>query len=362
MQNRVRALEVSGAIVVVALGLVVSFAGAVFAQQKAAEKKFDKAQTQEIQALVRIVNEASTGKPGPADFQLIWQNHSLKAREQRTFVPYSIAIPQGSLASPSVAVYVRVTRRAGDTPPSPAGAAEKEKKDPKAAPAEFPFEDVYFVELRTPEGKEPYRVTRALSVPPGEYDVYAAVRERAAAPDTKGAPAPKAALLKVALTVPNYWQSELMLSSIIVAEKVEPLTAPIPDVQAAENPYALGTTRLVPAADNRKFSKKDELSIVFLVYNYAIAETSKKPDVTVEYNFHQKVEGSEKFFNKTNPQNFNAETLPPQFDAATGHQLVAGQSIPLASFAEGEFRLEIKVTDKVTGKVLTRNVPFSVVQ
>ena len=360
MRNCVRALAVSGASVIVALVLALSFASTGLAQQKAAEKKFDKAQTQEIQALIRIVNEASAGKPGPADFQLVWQNHSLKARDQRTFVPYSITIPQGSLASPSVAVYVRVTRRAGDTPPPPAGAADK--KDPKATPAEFPFEDVYFVDLKTPEGKDPYRMTRALSVLPGEYDVCATVRERAPAADKKGAPAPKAALLKVPLTVPDYWQPELMVSSVIVADKVEPLTTPIPDSLVAENPYALGTTRFVPAADNRKFSKKEELSIIFLVYNYAVVETSKKPDVTVEYSFHQKVEGGEKFFNRTNPQVFNAETLPPQFDAATGHQLVAGQSIPLASFPDAEFRLEIKVTDKVTGKVLAQNIPFSVTQ
>ena len=359
MPNRARALLAPGATVFILLGLGLTFASerAGLAQQKGAEKKFDKAQTQEIQALVKLVNDVTAGKPAPADFTVGWQNHSLKARDQRTFVPYCLSIPQGSLASPSVAVYVRVVKRAGETPPvAPAPAGDK--KDPKAAPSEFPFEDVYFADLKAPEGKDPYRLTRALSVPPGDYDVYVTVRERAAN-DKKGAP-PKATLLKQPMTVPNYWLPELMTSSIIVAEKVEPLTTPIPDSQVAENPYTLGTTRIVPAADNRKFSKKEELAIIFLIYN--TADKEKKPDVTVEYLFNQKIEGGEKFFNRTNPQLFNAETLAPQFDTATGHQLVAGQSVPLSSFPEGEYRLEIKVTDKNSGKILVQNVLFRVAQ
>jgi len=88
---------------------------------------------------------------------------------------------------------------------------------------------------------------------------------------------------------------------------------------------------------------------------------SYKPDVTVEYNFYQKPAGApEKFFNKTNPQALNAQTLPPNFDLAAGHQLQSGQAVPLASFPEGDYRLEIKVTDKIANKTLTREINFTV--
>jgi hypothetical protein len=43
-----------------------------------------------------------------------------------------------------------------------------------------------------------------------------------------------------------------------------------------------------------------------------------------------------------------------------GHQLQAGQAVPLTSFPEGDYRLEIKVTDKLANKSLTRDVNFSV--
>ena len=52
--------------------------------------------------------------------------------------------------------------------------------------------------------------------------------------------------------------------------------------------------------------------------------------------------------------------LPPQFDLAAGHQLQTGQAVPLSSFPEGDYRLEIKVTDKIANKSVTRDVNFTV--
>jgi hypothetical protein len=187
------------------------------------------------------------------------------------------------------------------------------------------------------------------------------LRERAAAngKDKKNAPAPRTGVLKQAVTVPNFWTDELMLSSVILSSKAEQLTAPLPEAEAAANPYVFGQTKIIPSYD-KKFTKKDELSILFLVYNTAPDKTTNKPDVTVDYNFYQKTKDGEKFFNKTNPQQFNAQTLPPQFDVTAGHQLVGGLSVPLTSFPEGDYRLEIKVTDKAGNKSKTENVPFTI--
>ena len=43
-----------------------------------------------------------------------------------------------------------------------------------------------------------------------------------------------------------------------------------------------------------------------------------------------------------------------------GHQLQTGQAVPLASFPAGDYRLEIKVTDKLANKTITRDVNFTV--
>jgi len=160
------------------------------------------------------------------------------------------------------------------------------------------------------------------------------------------------------LTVPSYATGELTTSTVIIADKVEPMTAAISVEQQAENPYTFGATKITPSTATR-FPKSAELSIIFIVYNTAL-DAAKKPDISIEYNFHRKAQEGEKFFNKTPPQQFNPSTLPPNFDIAAGHQLVAGQTVPLGSFPEGDYRLEIKITDNISKKSLTRDVSFAV--
>ena len=43
-----------------------------------------------------------------------------------------------------------------------------------------------------------------------------------------------------------------------------------------------------------------------------------------------------------------------------GHQVMVAQGFPLASFAPGDYKLEIKVTDKIANKSVTRDVNFTV--
>jgi hypothetical protein len=115
---------------------------------------------------------------------------------------------------------------------------------------------------------------------------------------------------------------------------------------------------LIPATD-MEFKKAEELAIFFQVYNAGLDATGK-PNLTLEYEFH-KVEGTgEKFFNKTNPQLVSAANLPPQFDPAK-FPVPGGISVPLGSFAEGQYRLNIKITDKANNnKVLSQDIKFSV--
>lgn len=116
------------------------------------------------------------------------------------------------------------------------------------------------------------------------------------------------------------------------------MTSPVSPAQQQEQPYNFGTMRVVPSAD-MKLKKSSELQVLFWVYG--AGDKGGKPDLTIEYNFHQKTGDAEKYFNKTAPQELNAQTLPPQFDVNAGHQLPGSLVVPLASFPEGDFRLEI---------------------
>jgi hypothetical protein len=292
--------------------------------------------------------ETAPTQPAPAEVALTWHNDFLKAQQGQIFVPFSVQLDPGKLGT-SVAAYLRIAPRGSTGLPAPA-AGEK-------APA-YPFEDVYFTELRSSGPGTPLKMTRAFAVTPGTYDVYFALRERPTAQTAADAPV-KVAIIKQELTVPNYHTEELQTSSVLVAHKIEQLTAPVTAESMKERPYVLGDSEITPAAD-MKFKKTEELQLVFQIYG-AKYGTDKKPDVTVDYVFYQKDPSGEKLFNRTPAQNLSKDSLPPNFDPEAGHQLMTGQGVPLASFPEGDFRLEIKITDNKAQKSITRDVVFTVV-
>jgi hypothetical protein len=338
----------------------------VLAQQQSqkVDKKVEKAQQFDIQSVVRVADAALAGQPA-TDFTMSFRSDSLKAQEGKTYVPFTVSFDQAQApAGKALTLFVRVVDKALAAAAPPAD-AKKDSKDAKGKNLhpEYVHQDVSFLTLTPPATPaEPYRISRAFAVRAGEYDVYITLQERlpVETKDREKVPT-KTGVLKQSLTVPNYWSGELATSTIILADKVEPLGQPLSPLEQLEQPYTFGQTQIVPAMKN-SFTKKSELSVVFLIYNTGL-DAEKKPDITVDYSFYQKVataENGEKFFNKTNPQVFSAKTLPAQFDPALGHQLVAGQSLPLGSFPDGEYRLEIKISDKLSGKTITHTLQFFV--
>jgi hypothetical protein len=332
----------------------------MFAQGKD-DKKKDETQKKEIQSIVKIVDDAAGGQAAPNDLTLGWVHDDvLKAQGNKEYVPFTVQLDPSKLTSDRVALYWRVVSKNAAAPePAPAGKDDKKKKDDKDKnkKTDYAYEDITFVPLTA--GQTPLRISRSFTVPAGNYDVFLVAKEPTPEKPPKNAPPPKMSLLKQTVNVPDFWNGDLATSSVIIAQRIDPLAAPLTPQQQADRPYALGQMEIVPTFET-KFTKKAELSTFMLIYNPKV-DANNKPDVSVEYNFYQKQAGQpEKFFNKTNPQNLNAQTLPPQFDLAAGHQLQSGQAVPLASFPEGDYRLEIKVTDKIANKTLTREINFTV--
>jgi hypothetical protein len=323
--------------------------------QKKGEKKQDEAQKKEIQSVVKVVDDVANGQPAPNDLSLTWVREDfLKAQGNKEYVPFTIAVDPSKVAGGNVALYWRVVAKGSGATAAPAAKDDKAKDDKKDKKADYAYEDISFVPVAA--GQNPMHISRSFTVPAGDYDVFVVAKEPI--PTQKNAPPSKMSVLKQEVTVPDFWSGELNTSSVIIAQRIDPLPAPLTPQQQADRPYALGGMEIQPALDT-KFTKKSELSTFMLIYNPK-TDSANKPDVLVEYNFYAKAGGAEKFFNKTQPQNLNAQTLPPQFDLAAGHQLQTGQAVPLASFPEGDYRLEIKVTDKIANKSLTREVNFTV--
>lgn len=372
--NPTRTFRVLAALVVAAVA--VSGPSAVAQRKDDKDKKpadggLTAAQRQEAAPLARLADEVMKGtapgtylvtakepskdkdakdapsQPAPDPVTLTLRQDFLKAQQGLIFVPFTVAV-EGKMAS-SVVGYLRVAPKGSTGLPTPA-AGDK-------APA-YPFEDVYFTELRSGGAGQPVRLTRAFAVAPGTYDVYVALRERPSSGTATDAPV-KVALLKQEVAVPNYHTDELQTSSVLVADKIEPLTAPIAPEAMKERPYVLGDSEITPAAD-LKFKKSEELQLVFQIYGAKLGADTKKPDVSVDYVFFQKEATGEKMFNRTPTQTLDEKSLPKNFDPEMGHQLMTGQGVPLLSFPEGDYRLEIKITDNKAQKSVTRDVLFTV--
>jgi hypothetical protein len=304
------------------------------------QAKRSKQETAEIEQLVKLVDGVMAGQPAPTDIQLALTPFFLKSQEQRTFVPFVLNVTGAPVTD--AALYVRVVNPSA-------------QPDPKTKKIEYPWDDIHFLttaQMGAAQGK----LNRVFMAAPGTYDVYIALKERLPEKAAKGAVA-KVGVLKTQVTVPDFWSGELTTSSVIVADKVNVLTAQPGPEEARERPFVFGAQELVPASD-MSFTKGEQLATFFQVYNAAL-DPAGKPNLLLEYNFHRKEGGAEKFFNKTAPQSINASMLPPAFDPAK-FPVPGGIEVPLATFPEGEYRLEIKVTDNVSKKVVTRDVNFTV--
>jgi len=324
--------------IVVALLVSASFAVAQQAPTKKDDRKRNKQEQQEIEQVVKLVDGVMAGQPAPADVTMSLEPFFMKSQEARTFVPFILKV-NNAPAAPA-ALYIRVVN------PSAV-------PDPKSKKIEYPWDDIHFI----PAEKVAPTLHRVFMAPAGTYDVYVAYKERT---PEKNAPrnfVPKTGVLKTQVTVPDYYNGELNTSTVLVAEKVNMLTAPVSMEEARERPFVFGIQELIPASD-MEFKKSEELSIFFQVYNSGLDQAGK-PNLTLEYEFHRTEGGAEKFFNKTNPQVVNASALPAQFDPAK-FPVPGGITVPLASFAEGEYRLNVKITDKAAGKTLSRDIKFTV--
>ena len=293
----------------------------------------------EIRPLFSLVEQTASGELTPTEVALPWQCHFLNAEAGNVFVPFMVGIQPAAFTSYPLGMYLRVVKR-GAPAPAPG---------PRDALAQYPFEDAAIFD-RPADG----RISRAFAAPPGEYDVYVALTERT----TPEHPAARSLVLKREVNIPEL-RPDLSVSSIFVLDKseVDSRNRRLNFEEQLDEPYVWWGTKLTPSF-RTTFGRSDKLSVTFVVYNAASAGNDK-PDVEVEYAFLRDTGGAEVFFVKTRPEIFSAETLRPEFSLSSGDLIVAGQEMPLLSFPDGRYRLAIKVTDKVSGKSLTRDVNFN---
>jgi hypothetical protein len=337
-----RALTFAGTLVFAA-----SVSYPIFAQDKPAapeqQRKLSGDEKRDYIALSDTLDAVMAGKEQPpADLKLTFKSHFLKSNEN-VYIPYIVEVAGGKFSSFPVTMYVRAVQKGAAAPTA------------KGYEANWPFADAYFLTEKsiTPAG-DVSQVPRALQLPPGDYTLYIAMRERQGR-DKKVLP--KTAIIAQDLTVPNL-NAELTTSSVILATSLNPAPEQLTAQQQLEQPFTISGYSIEPSF-GKPIPQSGELMFVFFIYNEGVAAATGKPDLDVDYLFYRANE--EKPFTKLATQSFNATTLPGQFDVKAGHQVFVGQGIPVkGAIQPGDYRMEIKVTDKTNSQAITRNVSFTV--
>ena len=375
-------------------------------------KPLDPREREAVLALLKAVDLAQD-VDAASDATVEWDSHILKAGDQTAYVPFRLVMHGAGNGFASTAMYVRVVsrrdgwrvaeerssirewvlrgggpapRRAESIPvglgempvgglavsssrqavsaPASASAAlalqqrafEKDKAADEEArrkletkerdPFLFPFEDYFFVDLKSPRAGDPRVIERALALPPGEYDVFIGLVDRARVKTSSPV------IVKRTVTVPDFWNDRLALSSLILVSDVRALMAPLTASQQAEHPYALGRTEIVPVV-TASFAPSEAISVVFQMCNYGAPDA----DLTAEYTFYR-TDGTRRLFNRTEPQQYADADLPPPGGWST--QAFGMQTVPLQPFPPGLYELEVEVRDRVTRATAKATVAFTV--
>jgi hypothetical protein len=336
------------------------------------------------QAMLKsLVEDAVAGRNLGGNAWLTWMPHFFRGPDGRTYVPFTLKIEEAAGGFKRAAMYVRIarrgdagqdTRRAGGiqnplgipTGELPINSPERRQaagaptasdaslmlRSMTAKPAPMhPYEAVYRV---TPiEKQNSGIVSRSLALAPGEYDVYVALLD-----EPRRGEKQRSAIAKQQISVPNLNAPGLRLSSVVVADRIESLPSPVSKAEQALRPYALGAVELVPALDN-ELRQSETLDLAFVIYGAAVDPVGM-PDVRVEYNLYQSGNISERLLGSTPPQTLDPTTLPARFDLRTGGQLAVAQSLPLASYPTGRYRIAIRVVDNRSGLTAEDTVRFEI--
>lgn len=141
--------------------------------------------------------------------------------------------------------------------------------------------------------------------------------------------------------VPNLSTDGLKLSSVLVYSRIRETTegAGVPG-----HAFQFGTNQFIPVpGDVPTFTQSDALGLFFFVYGFDL-DASGQPSVTSQFVF-----------------SYNGESrgqTPPRPVQAAEEQGVGYIEIPLESFDPGNYKVQVKVIDKVADQTVTEDIEF----
>jgi GWxTD domain-containing protein len=188
-----------------------------------------------------------------------------------------------------------------------------------------------------------YVYWKALPLQPGLYRLDIAIKD-VNNPDHLG-------LYGRSINVPTYEDEKLGASSLILADKMNPVSSR----EIGGGDFIIGNTYVRPrvsanAATPVSFKRSQDLSFWMQVYNLGIDNSTKSNSATVIYEISDSATGSVILTKELESKDLGAHS----------DQLTVEKSLPLAGLAPGKYKVTVKITDAISKQVIAQSAPFVV--
>ncbi len=172
--------------------------------------------------------------------------------------------------------------------------------------------------------------SKRLALAPGAYRLSVIAKDIVAG---------NTAVYEQALNVPAAGQERLAMSSVVLADLIEPL--PVKSIGAGQ--FAIGDTKVRPRIDG-EFHPGERMEVYFQLYNFDLEAAGAGAAREIVFDVTRSGESVARQ---------NSETTAPA-------EIAIRKTLDLTGFAPGAYALRVTVTDKATGKSIFRTAPFSV--
>ncbi|HEV8368399.1 MAG TPA: GWxTD domain-containing protein [Pyrinomonadaceae bacterium] len=146
----------------------------------------------------------------------------------------------------------------------------------------------------------------------------------------------------IGFQAPTFSTDKLAASSIVLAAKLEDLS-----LRPAGGPFVIGTKKVVPNISG-VYRTGEPVGIYLQVYNSAIDQTLLRPAVDVDYVLLR--DGKE----------INKQSEDWREINDSGQRLTLTRLIDTRALAAGEYQIQVRIHDRITGQTITPNTTFTV--
>ncbi len=181
------------------------------------------------------------------------------------------------------------------------------------------------------ERKSAYQ--KAVALAPGRYRVDIIVRDI-----TSGA----TGVRHQGFEVPKYDPTKLSTSTLVLATKLEGLGD-----QPAVGMFAIGNVKVIPNVSGT-FRRGSPVGVYMQIYNAGIDQTTLRPSVDVEYALMK--DGKE----------LGKQMEDWRGNSESGQRLTLSKLINSTGLAPGDYSIEVRVRDRVSGQALVQSAKFAI--